>query len=895
MMNDGKSVTMLLVDDDPAHAEAVRRAFDAAGLNGSVQVAGTLREYRKLVAARPPEIAIIDLNLPDGRALEVLSSPPEAGAFPVVVMTSYGNPRVAVEAMKAGALDCVVKSPEAFEGLPRTVERALREWALLQEHKRAEEALRENAARYDQLAEQSGTIAWEVDAQGLYTYVSHVSEAVLGYRPDELAGRMHFYDLHPEVGRAAFKTAGFAVLERKEAFQNLVNAVERKDGRLVWLSTDGIPLLHADGTLRGYRGSDTDITGRKRAEEALRESVEKFRGMAEQLVDVLFLTDSEGIVTYVSPSTSRMLGWTPEEIVGRHIIEFLPHEEIPKAMSNLQAMVVSGQPSQNLALTMKRKDGSALYTELNASVVRKDGAVVGTIGLIRDISERRVLEAQLRQAQKMESIGRLAGGVAHDFNNLLTVINGYSQLLLGKLNAADPLRAGLTEIHKAGERAAGLTRQLLAFSRKQVLQPRGLNVNRVVEEMRPMLERLVGEAVEVRVALNAESGVVRADPHQLEQVVMNLVVNARDAMPGGGKLLIETAGVERDESYARLHLEARAGRYVMLAVSDNGVGMDEETRQRIFEPFFTTKGVGQGTGLGLSMVQGIVAQSGGYIDAYSEPGQGTTFKIYLPRVTEAVTDEGMPEAVPALGGKETVLVVEDQAQVRDYTVAVLKEYGYRVIQAENASEALLFCERERERVDLVLTDVVMPNVSGRELANRLEKLRPGIKVLFMSGYTDNAVMHHGVLEKSAEFIQKPFSPEELAGKVRAVLGSPTPFARIVVADDEAGVRGFLRAVLEQGGYEVIEAVNGKQAVEETLARRVDLVITDLVMPEQEGIETIRALRRDMPGIGIIAISGAFQGQFLKTAQLLGADAVLNKPVSAGLLLASVDKVLKLRR
>ena len=376
---------------------------------------------------------------------------------------------------------------------------------------------------------------------------------------------------------------------------------------------------------------------------------------------------------------------------------------------------------------------------------------------------------------------------------------------------------------------------------------------------------------------------------------MNRVVNARDAMPGGGKLLIETAGVERDESYARLHLEARAGRYVMLAVSDNGVGMDEETRQRIFEPFFTTKGVGQGTGLGLSMVQGIVAQSGGYIDVYSEPGQGTTFKIYLPRVTEAVTDEGMPEAVPALGGKETVLVVEDQAQVRDYTVAVLKEYGYRVIQAENASEALLFCERERERVDLVLTDVVMPNVSGRELANRLEKLRPGIKVLFMSGYTDNAVMHHGVLEKGAEFIQKPFSPEELAGKVRAVLGPPTPFARIVVADDEAGVRSFLRAVLEQGGYEVVEAVNGKQALEEALARLVDLVIADLVMPEQEGIETIRALRRDMPGVGIIAISGAFQGQFLKTAQLLGADAVLNKPVSAGLLLASVDKVLKLRR
>ncbi len=336
--------------------------------------------------------------------------------------------------------------------------------------------------------------------------------------------------------------------------------------------------------------------------------------------------------------------------------------------------------------------------------------------IFADITERKALEAQLQQAQKMESIGRLAGGVAHDFNNLLTVINGYSQLLLGKLSPGDPLRANLEEIHKAGERAAGLTRQLLAFSRKQVLEPRVLDLNQVVEEMRPMLERLVGEDVEVRVELNAEAGTVRADPHQLEQVVMNLVVNARDAMPGGGKLLIETARVERDESYAQSHPEARAGRYVMLAVSDNGVGMDEETRQRIFEPFFTTKEVGKGTGLGLSMVQGIVAQSGGYINVYSEPGQGTTFKIYLPALAEAVADAGRPAAVPALGGKETVLVVEDQAEVRNYAVAVLKAYGYRVITAENAGEALLLCERERGRIHLVLTDVVMPNVSGRELA-----------------------------------------------------------------------------------------------------------------------------------------------------------------------------------
>ena len=292
------------------------------------------------------------------------------------------------------------------------------------------------------------------------------------------------------------------------------------------------------------------------------------------------------------------------------------------------------------------------------------------------------------------------------------------------------------------------------------------------------------------------------------------------------------------------------------------------------------------------MVQGIVAQSGGHIEVYSEPGCGTTFKIYLPALAESAVDAGRPAAVPALGGKETVLVVEDQAEVRDYAVAVLKAYGYRVMAAANAGEALMICERGRGRIHLLLTDVVMPNVSGRELADRLEKMRPGIKVLFMSGYTDDAIVQQGVLEEGAEFIQKPFSPEDLAGKVRAVLGPPAPAARILVADDEAGVRGFLRAVLEQGGYEVIEAADGKQALRKARAGQVDLVITDLVMPEQEGIETIQALRRDTPGIGIIAISGAFGGQFLKMAQMLGADAALSKPVSAELLLARVAEVLK---
>jgi hypothetical protein len=759
---------ILLVDDEPAHAEAVRRAFDAEDLNDAIQVAGTLREYRERVAAGPPEIAIIDLNLPDGRALEVLSCPPEAGAFPVLVMTSYGNQEVAVEAMKAGALDYVVKSPEAFAGMPRTVERALREWGLLRE--------------------------------------------------------------------------------------------------------------------------------RKRAEEALRASEERFRELAELLPEPIFEMDPRGALTFVNQRALDCFGYHPQDMVrGLNALEMMAAEDRDRARENVRK-VLRGETVGMTEYAARRKDGSVFPALLHSTVVLRHGEPAGLRGFIIDITERKLAEAKLAQSRKMESIGRLAGGVAHDFNNLLTVINGYSRLLLDKLSAADPLRAGLKEIHKAGERAAELTKQLLAFSRKQLLEPRVLDLNHVVREMRAMLERLVGEDVEVRVELSAQAGTVRADPRQVEQVIMNLVVNARDAMPHGGKLLIETAGVELDASDAPSHAEAPAGRYVLLAVSDTGVGMDEPTRRQIFEPFFTTKGAGKGTGLGLSMVEGIVVQSGGRIEVHSEPGHGTTFKIHLPRVEEeAAAEAGMPEAVPALGGEETVLVVEDQAEVRAYAVTVLEAYGYRVIQAESAGQALLMFEGQPERIHLVLTDVVMPGVSGRELAGRLEKLHPGIKVLFMSGYTGNVIARHGVLKEDAEFIQKPFSPQQLATRVREVLGPPKHSARIVVADDEAGVRGFLRAALEQGGYEVIEAADGKQALRQARSGGVDLVITDIVMPEQEGIETIQALRKEMPGIGIIAISGKSEGPYLKMAGVLGADAMLAKPVSGDLLLARVAEVLKLRR
>jgi PAS domain S-box-containing protein len=617
-------------------------------------------------------------------------------------------------------------------------------------------------------------------------YANRSALDFLGYAPERIQsmGAALFQTiLHPgDAEMVAAHHARFSAADDNQALE-VEYRMMHADGQWRWLRSREVLFLRDEqGVARRILGWAEDVTERKRNEAALRASEERYRLISENTADVIWLMDAaSGQLNYISPSVKRLLGYSAEEVPAKGLADVLTPDSYRYATGRLadsMAAFEAGDASlrtQTHQVDQVRKDGSIVRVEVVTTLLPDErGRVREILGVTRDITERMQAEARLAQAQKMESVGRLAGGVAHDFNNLLTVINGYSQMLLGDLHMADPLREGVEEIRKAGERAAGLTAQLLAFSRKQVLQPRALDLNQVAGAMEPMLARLVGEDVEVRVALSAAECVVRADPHQLEQAIMNLAVNARDAMPRGGKLLIETAPVEWDEHQGRLHPGARPGRYVMLAVSDTGEGMDEATRLRVFEPFFTTKGAGKGTGLGLSTVQGIVAQSGGHIEVYSEPGFGTTFKMYLPRVAESAVSERRPEAPPALGGTETVLVVEDQAEVRDYTAAALESYGYRVLKAASAAEALSICEREGEHIDLVLTDVVMPNVGGFELAGRVEKLRPGMRVLYMSGYTDNAIVEHGILGEGAEFITKPFGPERLAARVRAVLGPRQP-------------------------------------------------------------------------------------------------------------------------
>jgi two-component system, cell cycle sensor histidine kinase and response regulator CckA len=517
-----------------------------------------------------------------------------------------------------------------------------------------------------------------------------------------------------------------------------------------------------------------------KARGALREAQARFSRLSESGIIGINIADIHGNILEANDAYLKMVGYSREELV-RGAVRWaaLTPPEFRHLAAEAEVQLRATGIAPPWETETFRKDGSRVSMLVGVAMLEYPRCIAFTA----DITERKQAEAgraraekalhqseeQLRQAQKMEAVGRLAGGVAHDFNNVLSVIMTYGELILGDLKPADPLRTDIEEICKAAARAAGLTRQLLLFSRQQVVEPKVMDLNEVLTSMDKMLQRILGEDVSLVSLTTKSSGRVKVDPSHIEQVILNLVVNARDAMPTGGKLTIETTSVVLDEGYAMNHLPAKAGPHVMLAVSDTGTGMDRETQKRIFEPFFTTKGTGKGTGLGLSTVFGIVQQSGGHIWVYSEPGKGTTFKIYLPRV-DAKLDVLNPSVTPTtLRGTETVLLVEDEEQVRTVVLAVLRRQGYHVIPAQNGGEALLLCEKHPGAIDLLLTDVVMPSMSGPELARRLAATRPEMRVLCMSGYTDDSIVRHGVLESGVAFIQKPITPASLTAKVREVL------------------------------------------------------------------------------------------------------------------------------
>jgi PAS domain S-box-containing protein len=501
--------------------------------------------------------------------------------------------------------------------------------------------------------------------------------------------------------------------------------------------------------------------------EQLKNSELRYRSLFERNLAGVFCTAPDGTYLDCNEAYAHILGYASrDEVLSSNALELYAN---PSERTDRMARIRREKTFTNLEVRLRRKDGNFVWVLQNSTLMQDAHLNEFIEGTIIDITERKRLEEQLRQSQKMEAVGQLAGGVAHDFNNLLTVIKGYSRMVLDEPWPEEKVRANVGQIDAAAERAASLTRHLLAFSRKQVLQPRVIDLNALLVNLDKMLRRLIGEDVVVETITAPDLGSVKADPGQIEQVIMNLVLNARDAMPRGGKLTLETANVDLDADYARDHDGVRAGPYVMLAVSDNGIGMSPEIQSRIFEPFFTTKELGRGTGLGLSTAYGIVKQSGGHIWVYSEPGRGTTFKIYLDRVDHPaeIIRQGPP--APPIRGTETIFLVEDDRQVRDLACSVLTGSGYSVLVAENAPEVAKICEQYGNTVHLLLTDVVMPGVSGREVAKQVTARWPNTKVLYMSGYTENSIVHHGVLDEGTFFLPKPFTPSVLTNKVREVL------------------------------------------------------------------------------------------------------------------------------
>jgi PAS domain S-box-containing protein len=543
-----------------------------------------------------------------------------------------------------------------------------------------------------------------------------------------------------------------------------------KAGAADYLSKVNLSVESIERAMRYALALHAEERQRRQAEIAVRASEERFRALVENSHDMLMLVDGEGRYLYVTPTADRLLGYPAGAMVGRSIYEFTHPDDIDLVAARfVEALQSPGRPLM-AELRFRHADGSWRIME-GIAVNRLDDPTVRAIVVnARDLTDRRRLEEQLRQSQKMEAVGQLAGGVAHDFNNLLTAILGYCNLCLEEMPEDTSIRPDLEEIRSAGERAAALTRQLLAFSRRQMLQPQIVDPNDLIQQTEKLLRRLISEDVELVTSLADDLTTVRVDPASMEQVLINLVVNARDAMPSGGRVTIETANVELDAAYAMSHATVVPGRYVMIAVSDTGHGMDAATRARVFEPFFTTKEQGRGSGLGLATTYGIVKQSGGYIWVYSEPGHGTVFKIYLPpadgRMRRRLADATGTDDVRR--GWETVLLVEDEDAVRVLAREVLRRHGYTVLEARHGLDALRVAERHPDAIHLMITDVVMPHMSGRDLAERLGAARQEMKVLFMSGYTDHAAVHRDLTPGSA-FLQKPFTPDIFARKVRTVL------------------------------------------------------------------------------------------------------------------------------
>jgi PAS domain S-box-containing protein len=654
-------------------------------------------------------------------------------------------------AVPAGGPTEIKGLADEINGLIESVDRELTE------RQRAEEILQASERNYRLLFESNPHPMWAFDVATLrFLAVNDAAVRSYGYSRDEFLA-MTIEEIRPAEDIPLLRDV-VDVAENRGLNAATIWRHQRRDGSIIEVEITS----HA----HEFEGKAARVVLALDVSE-LRASEARYRDLFENATDLIATTDLDGRLTNVNQAFVNALGYSREELIGKPLLELVPPESHGQLQVARADKLSADQHATIYEHDLIAKDGRRLQIEVSSRLIEANGQASGVEAICRDVTDRRRLEDQLRQTQRLEAIGQLAGGIAHDFNNLLTVIGGYTDAILKAPEHSHDRE--LTQIAGASARAATLTRQLLAFSRRQMLLPRVIDLNEIVGNLTPMLERVIGEDLELVAALDPELDHVVADAGQIEQVLMNLAVNARDAMPNGGKLTIETGNVMLDEHYAETHPDSNAGPHAMLAVSDTGAGIDPDILERVFEPFFTTKPLGTGTGLGLATVHGIVKQSGGNIWVYSEPGHGTTFKIYLPAVSADVTDhrDTAPTHVP--GGTETILVVEDEPSLRSLVGDMLELNGYNVIIAESSTAALDLVENERPSIDLLLTDLIMPQLGGRDLAARIKRTMPTVNVLFMSGYSDEAVNRNGTLEAEAAYLEKPFSGAELARKIRATL------------------------------------------------------------------------------------------------------------------------------
>jgi two-component system, cell cycle sensor histidine kinase and response regulator CckA len=767
------SLRVLLIEDSEADADLIVHTIIRTYPSAHFDWAVSRKQFTELLAANEYDIVLADYRLPDWTGMEALRELRHLGRdIPLILITGELGDERAVECVKAGAADYLLKTGNLAR-LPLAVNRAIEEKRARNESRhsqqlieQAQQQAREQEERFLQLAENIDEVFFVMDSHHRKTlYINPAYEKIWGRSCQSLYDNPRSFVEPVPAGDRERLTEYMDRISRGEQAGKLEFRLIQPSGNVRWLLAHAVPIRNEHGDVYRIGGVALDITESREAQMALEEIAERLRKLTETSFDAIDITQ-DGIIQEVNSGYLKMFGYERmEEVIGRPMTDFVGNASRAEV-----AMRIEKDIEGTYELGGLRKDGKRLLLEATARTHVIRGRPV-RITALRDMTERRALEDQFRQAQKMEAVGRLAGGVAHDFNNLLTVILSYTDMLIEGVSPKDPRTEDLSEIRKAAVAAASLTRQLLAFSRQQVIEPRLLNLNDVVASSEKMLRRLIGEDIEVQTTLSSVPLTVMIDPGQLEQVVMNLAVNARDAMPTGGKLTLETARVTVDAEYAHDHWPLTSGTFAMLAMSDIGCGMDELTRSRIFEPFFTTKGAGEGTGLGLATVYGIVKQSNGHIWVYSEPGKGTSFKIYFPILDQPPEQYGTkPDSEATPSGTETILLAEDATAVRVAARQILERFGYTVLEAANGTDALSTAQNG-VAIDLLLTDVVMPEMSGRELVERIAKLRPNTKVLFMSGYTDDAIVRHGVLRPGTAYLQKPFSPDTLARKVREVLDS----------------------------------------------------------------------------------------------------------------------------